>query len=145
MRALFFWLGLTLAACDRNVAGPASHDGSPNTKAPATSLKSLVQWPSVKGSLTPASIKQILINHKDEVQQCYKGEPNKNRPPHGHVSARWRTTSDGGVSEPAIDTSTVNDSATETCVLNHLKSWRFPQHHDPAPVEVSYPFVFKAW
>jgi hypothetical protein len=48
----------------------------------------------------------------------------------------------GAVDTAAVKTTTLNNQVVESCMIEHVKGWRFPTPKH-GPVYVDYPWVFR--
>jgi len=81
--------------------------------------------------------------HLQEVRACYERALLKEPGLAGKVVLEWTIGTNGAVLSAKSKTSTLRNPAVESCILQDLKTWRFP----PAKggmVIVSYPFLFNS-
>lgn len=75
------------------------------------------------------------------IQGCYEKELKRNPGLKGKVVVRFVINPDGRVSEISIETNSMGDEAVAACIVNVIRSWKFP-FHPPDAAAVSFPFVF---
>ena len=80
--------------------------------------------------------------HLAGVKYCYEKELQHKQSLSGGVDIFWVIQPDGSVSKASVKNTTLNDSATEGCILRQVKQWQFPKA--PGQTTVGrYPFIFK--
>lgn len=98
---------------------------------------------SATGSVDREAVARTVNAHLQEVRACYERALLKEPGLAGKVVLEWTISLSGEVATAKTKTSTLHNSAVESCILQDLKSWRFP----PAKgglVIVSYPFLFNS-
>jgi hypothetical protein len=81
--------------------------------------------------------------HLQEVRACYEKALIKEPSLAGKVVLEWTISLSGTVVTAKIKNSTLRNSTVEGCIIQDLKTWKFP----PAKgglVIVSYPFLFNS-
>jgi TonB family protein len=96
----------------------------------------------VRGSLDKEIIRRIIHRHLNEVRFCY--EEQLARQPHlgGRVGVQFTISGRGQVIASVLQSSTLANRAVETCTVNAVRRWEFPQPQGGGLVMVSYPFLF---
>ncbi|QSQ27225.1 TonB family protein [Pyxidicoccus parkwayensis] len=90
------------------------------------------------------AIRETIASHRGEVVACYEETRRARRStPEGKLVVRFTIQTDGTVSSPNVQTSTVQSQMFERCVLDRLSTWLFPRQQPPGVVVVAYPFIFK--
>lgn len=113
--------------------------GRPLPAAPAVSSSGA----ETAGFLSQARITEAVRGHLGEVKACVETTGMTSRVQSGRVVAKWNITPSGGVDAPALESSTIQDPATEQCILATLKTWTFPRPQGGL-VRTSYPFELRA-
>ena len=94
------------------------------------------------GSLSKEQINKVVRAHLAGVKYCYEKELQHKQNLSGGVDIFWVIQPDGNVSKASVKSTTLNDSATEGCILRQVKQWQFPKA--PGQTIVGrYPFIFK--
>jgi hypothetical protein len=94
------------------------------------------------GSLSKEQINKVVRAHLAGVKYCYEKELQHKQSLSGGVDIFWVIQPDGNVSKASVKSTTLNDSATEGCILRQVKQWQFPKA--PGQTIVGrYPFIFK--
>ncbi|PIU00030.1 MAG: hypothetical protein COT74_06675 [Bdellovibrionales bacterium CG10_big_fil_rev_8_21_14_0_10_45_34] len=94
------------------------------------------------GTIDKEAIRRVILQNLRQIKSCYERALNRNPSLFGKVVIRWTIVERGRVGSANVDTSSLNNSEVETCIVNKFRTWRFP---DPPPgqeAEVVYPFVF---
>ncbi len=63
--------------------------------------------------------------------------------PEGEVVVDFTIGAQGEVVSSSIKKSDIDNAALKTCMLEKIKTWRFPAPKGAVQVKVSYPFRFK--
>jgi len=98
---------------------------------------------SAQGSVDREAVAKTVNAHLQEVRACYERALLKEPGLAGKVVLEWTIGTNGAVLSAKSKTSTLRNPAVESCILQDLKTWRFP----PAKggmVIVSYPFLFNS-
>ena len=61
----------------------------------------------------------------------------------GRVSMKFLIGPEGYVTSANIGNSSLNYQPSETCIRDHLKTWKFPKPQGGVTVKVNYPFVLR--
>jgi hypothetical protein len=94
------------------------------------------------GSLSKEQINKVVRAHLAGVKYCYEKELQHKQSLSGGVDMFWVIQPDGSVTRASVKGTTLNDSATEGCILRQIKQWQFPKA--PGQTTVGrYPFIFK--
>jgi hypothetical protein len=94
------------------------------------------------GSLSKEQINKVVRAHLAGVKYCYEKELQHKQSLSGGVDIFWVIQPDGSVSKANVKSTTLNDTATEGCILRQVKQWQFPKA--PGQTIVGrYPFIFK--
>ncbi|MBE8163006.1 MAG: AgmX/PglI C-terminal domain-containing protein [Bdellovibrionaceae bacterium] len=95
------------------------------------------------GGLDKSAIAAVIQAHLSEVRFCYEkalqGQPDLK----GRVVVNFAIEANGLVKLANIKASSLNFPSVEFCIVNHLKSWKFPYPSGGVVVKVSYPFVLQ--
>lgn len=98
---------------------------------------------NVTGKLDAKVIADVVRRNLRGIKYCYERELNNNPNLQGKVVVLFTIGSDGKVTNYQVESSTLNSSAVETCILRMIRRWRFPAP-DGGSVTVAYPFVFSS-
>ena len=112
-------------------------------KKKGTIIKFQPKAPEVNGTIDKRIIQKIVRQHTGELRSCYERELAKVKGLNGRVVAVWVIDMQGSVAKAGIKESTMNNSNVENCMINFIKSWRFPTTKGGGMASVEYPFVFE--
>jgi formylglycine-generating enzyme required for sulfatase activity len=90
--------------------------------------------------LNAKNIADVIRRNLSSINYCYERELAKNPNLQGKVKVVLKIEPNGNVSRCNVESTTLNNSSVETCILNVIKRFRFPMSVDG--MSVSYPFVF---
>ena len=96
------------------------------------------------GSLDKEVIRRVVRANSNQVRFCYEKELKKNPKLAGTVKVKFAIASNGSVASAAVTSSTLNNSAVESCLTGRIRRWKFPEPKGGGIVLVNYPFSFKA-
>jgi hypothetical protein len=96
-----------------------------------------------KGLVDRDAVARVIAEHLHEVSTCYEHALLTNGRAGGRLQLEWTISTGGEVTQAKVQSTTLKDGTIASCVLSHLKGWRFPKARGAA-VLVSYPFVFQA-
>ena len=95
------------------------------------------------GGLDKDQIAAVINRHIGEVIYCYEKGLQVQSGLSGRVGIRWVIGGNGSVNSAAVESSSLGNSQVEGCIVNHLRTWKFPKPIGGVNVKVSYPFVLK--
>lgn len=98
---------------------------------------------SVQGSIDREAVAKVVNSHLQEVRACYEKALLKDPGLAGKVVLEWTISTSGGVTTAKTKSSTLRNSAVESCIMRELKGWSFPAAKG-GMVIVSYPFLFNS-
>jgi TonB family protein len=92
-----------------------------------------------------ADYQAIVQNNRDKFRTCYDASLAANPGIHGRVSLRFVLNPDGTVKEGSIDpaASDITKEDLERCMMNVLRTLKFPPSKRGMESTVRYPFTFK--
>lgn len=97
---------------------------------------------TVVGSLDKDVIRRVIRRHMNEVKFCYEKELSRNQGMEGRVQIAFTIGMTGAVAASVVQSSTLNNMATEQCIAGAIRRWEFPRPQ-AGIVQVAYPFVLK--
>jgi len=98
--------------------------------------------PIILGALDRSLIDEVVKRHIAQIRYCYQRELTKNPTLSGKIVIKFVIAKDGSVSSASKKTSTMHNSAVESCVAGRFLRMQFPQPKGGGIVFVSYPFLF---
>lgn len=97
----------------------------------------------VEGGLDKDQIAAVINRHIGEVIYCYEKGLQVQSGLSGRVGIRWVINGGGNVNTASVESSSLKNAQVESCIVSHLKTWKFPRPVGGVNVKVSYPFVLK--
>ena len=98
---------------------------------------------TVVGGLSKDVIAKVIRQHQSEIKYCYEVEMQKNPDLAGKVAVLFQIDGSGAVTEDSVTDSTLGNQSTESCMLQKIKRWKFPEPVGGGVVTVTFPWVFK--
>ncbi|MEY4615385.1 MAG: hypothetical protein RJB66_345 [Pseudomonadota bacterium] len=98
----------------------------------------------VSGGLDRDVIAKYINSQKGKILFCYERQLSANPGLFGKVSVKFQITGNGRVEAQNITESTLSNQNVESCLLQLMANWQFPEPKGGVRVLVSYPFVFKS-
>jgi len=95
------------------------------------------------GSLDPNKVKEVVSSHQAELLSCYERTLLENPTLSGICTVRIVVDRSGTVGSASIHGSSLNSLSMHRCVLELVRSWRFPAPTDGKAAAVEYPLVFR--
>ena len=134
----------------RQVAAGLGKDSSLNGKEPSLDVhekkQSLVRVGGsvgdTTGELPKSVIKAYIATKMGAIKACYQKGLQSNPDLSGKIKVRFLIQPNGAVNPAKVDESTIGNDAVESCVMNNVKAWKFPQAKGGGVTTVVYPFVF---
>jgi TonB family protein len=100
----------------------------------------IVGDPNVRGSLDKEIIRRIVRRHINEVRYCYEQALAARPKLEGRLAVQFTIAPTGQVLAAVLASSSLGAPAVESCIVNAVKRWEFPQPRGGGLVIVSYPF-----
>ena len=98
----------------------------------------------IKGSLKRAEIARVIQRNLPRFKFCYEKQLTAKPNLGGKVSVQFTIAPTGSVARASVRETSMNDTTVETCVVNVMRSLKFPKPKGGGIVVVTYPFVFAA-
>ncbi|MFZ5439164.1 MAG: TonB family protein [Myxococcota bacterium] len=99
---------------------------------------------TVVGGLDKDVIMKVIKRHQNEIKFCYEQELQKNPALGGKVAVAWTIDPTGGVSEANVSESSIGNANVESCIVQRIRRWKFPEPQGGGVVNVTFPWIFKA-
>ena len=96
----------------------------------------------VLGALSAEVIQSYIRRHAAAIHACYEKELRRNPTLRGRITVEWTIESTGLVSNAKVKSSTLENQAVETCVVDRIKRIRFPASDEAGSAIVRMPFDF---
>lgn len=90
----------------------------------------------------PQAVRATVGENLGAVKGCYTDAAKRNPNLAGKVILEWDVDDTGAVKRAIVKSSTLNDSATEACMIEKLKATRFTPAPKGVTTNITYPFVF---
>lgn len=97
----------------------------------------------VGGGLDKDAIAEVVRRNQGQIMFCYEQGLQADPKLAGRVAVRWVIDGQGQVKVAGIESTTLNSSLIEDCILARLRSWKFPLPQGGVDVTVTYPFQLK--
>jgi TonB family protein len=97
---------------------------------------------SYAGELKSEQIRAAIQDNAKAIGGCYQAELTKNKDLKGRIQTSFLVEPTGKVSAVKLRASSLNNPATEKCVLEAVKQIQFPEPEPKGIVIVNYPFNF---
>jgi len=95
------------------------------------------------GSLEPEKIREIVSGHSGALRSCYAEAAQSNPTLVGTCRLRIVVDRDGSVGLASMQGSTLHTLSMERCLLQEVRTWRFPAPADGRAVAIEYPLEFR--
>ncbi len=96
-----------------------------------------------QGTIDKEAVAKVINSHLHEVSSCYERALLKTPGLAGKIVLEWQITTSGSVGFAKTKSSSMQSAAVESCILQTLKTWRFPPAKG-AGVVITYPFMFNS-
>lgn len=97
----------------------------------------------VDGGLDESEIYQVIERHQGQIRNCYERGLQSTPQLSGRVALKFIIGGSGTVNTANVANSSLRSQTVESCILEKLKSWKFPNPRGGVMVKVNYPFNFK--
>jgi hypothetical protein len=98
----------------------------------------------VVGGLDREIIAQYIKTQLGQILYCYERQLSANPNLYGKIAVKFTITGTGGVETQTINDTTLKNISVESCILNKISKWKFPEPKGGTKVLVTYPFLFKS-
>ncbi len=95
-----------------------------------------------KGTIDRDEVRRVILANKRTIQNCYNIALARNPELYGKIVLSWTIEEKGRVSNATVKSSSVDNPAVANCILEHLKTWKFPDPPPDTVGQVAFPFVF---
>lgn len=99
---------------------------------------------SFSPGLDREAIRQVVRSHLAELRTCYEEARKVNPSLAGKILVHFSIGADGTVPEAFIKHSTLGSPGAESCIADHVKSWKFSGVPKDGKAVVDYPFIFSS-
>lgn len=95
------------------------------------------------GSVDPDKIREVVSSQHGELRSCYARGLLENPNLSGTWTVRIVITGNGAVGTASMQGATLHWLSMERCLLELVRTWRFPPPADGKTAAVDYPFTFR--
>lgn len=98
----------------------------------------------ITGGLDREIIASYIKSQLGQILYCYERQLSARPDLFGKVSVRFTIAASGQVEAQSISDSSLKDKIVESCILQRIGKWKFPNPDGGTKVLVTYPFLFKS-
>lgn len=96
------------------------------------------------GGLDREVIAQYIKTQLGQILYCYERQLSANPNLYGKIAVKFTIAGTGQVETQSINDTTLKNISVESCILNKISKWKFPEPKGGTKVLVTYPFLFKS-
>ena len=97
--------------------------------------------PVIVGSLSMEIIRRVIHSHRDQIKYCYSRELTRKPNLHGKIPIRFTINHRGYVRQASVYRPTIQNVSLTRCMVQRVRTWRFPAPRGGGIVIVTYPFI----
>ncbi len=97
---------------------------------------------SFSGTIDREAIRRVIKANEKTIRTCYERQLNRNPDLFGKLVLGWDIADGGRVSGVRVVSNELGNAEVANCILDRLKTWKFPDPPSGQVVEVAYPFFF---
>lgn len=86
---------------------------------------------------------KVVSRHQNEIRFCYESELPKAPDLSGKVTVAWVIGASGAVETAQIAESGLGNTNVESCIVQKVRRWTFPEPAGGQVVEITFPWVFQ--
>ena len=95
------------------------------------------------GALDPDKVRAVVTSHGDDLRSCYERAVLELPSLEGTCTLRIVIAGDGSVGTASLQGSTLRSVSLGRCLLQLVRTWRFPPPTDGKTAAVDYPLAFR--
>ena len=95
------------------------------------------------GGLSQGDVARVMQRSRGQVRFCYEQGLQTSPKLAGRVAVKFVIGGNGAVHSTRLDSSTLDSPVVENCILERLKTWKFPLPKGGVDVNVAYPFILR--
>lgn len=95
------------------------------------------------GSLDPEKVREVVSSNRAALRSCYERGVLENPSLTGTCTVRIVVARDGTVGLASMHGSSLGSLSMDRCVLQLVRTWRFPPPADGRAAAIEYPLVFR--
>jgi hypothetical protein len=98
---------------------------------------------SFSGTIDREAIRRVILANYKVIKTCYERQLNRNPNLFGKLVLSWVIGAEGRVMSVGVKANELGSKEVADCILDRLRTWRFPEPPTNQEVEVeAYPFFF---
>ncbi|NBT58655.1 energy transducer TonB [bacterium] len=102
------------------------------------------QKPEFKSPYEQNQVRNTIVKNNPTIQDCYlKHLEKKDAISSGKVQVDWQIDSSGDTLSPQIVISTLDDKEFDDCVVEKVKTFKFPPPPSDKPIYTTFTYVFR--
>lgn len=86
---------------------------------------------------------KVVRRHQNEIRFCYESALSKAPDLAGKVTVAWTISPTGAVDTAQIAESGLGNESVESCIVQRVKRWTFPEPKGGQEVAITFPWVFQ--
>ena len=123
--------------------GPGGDDLVTSSLPGKKSIQVKPQRVQLKGCLKPTTVRRVLSRYQSQARYCYEKELTRNPNLAGKVTAEFVIGPTGSVMQSKIQSTTLQNSNVEKCLLRSVSKMKFPACQGGGNAYVTYPWIFQ--
>lgn len=97
----------------------------------------------ISGTIDREAIRRVILANIKVIRACYERELNRKPDLFGKLVLSWDIGEQGRVVGTRVKSNELGSKAVADCIMERLKTWRFPEPPNNQVVEIeAYPFLF---
>lgn len=96
------------------------------------------------GGMDKEAIRRVIREHIREIRNCYEKELQRSPDLYGKIVLEWDIEEEGRVSRCVVKSNALGNDSVANCIVNRLKTWKFPDPPKDQIGRVIFPFVFSS-
>ena len=97
---------------------------------------------SFSGTIDKEAIRRVILSQLRVIKSCYERQLNRHPELAGKIVIGWEIGEQGRVVSAKVNSNELGSAEVGQCIVDKLKTWRFPEPPSSQIVEVAYPFFF---
>lgn len=108
------------------------------------SLTALAVLVVLSSSLDKSAIRAVFKKNSKQIRGCYETALERAPNLSGKLAVRLSVLPAGAVDSAEVASSTLGDAELERCVLDQVRTFKFPAFGGGEKVFITYPFIFNS-
>lgn len=96
------------------------------------------------GTIDREAIRKRIQENRNAIRSCYERSLQRKPDLYGKLVLEWDIEEKGKVGRAVVKSNSLGDDEVAQCILNRIRSLRFPDPPADTTARVSYPFVFSS-